>query len=134
MVLHRTSKSIFFGDFRNSPFSFQFKESNSSQIKKQYGSYVRYWLLQHDKVVTAYCRSLFVGHCTSEQFPHLKEFGVSLNRNEGLLLHLGIDGPNFNLAFQKKLANSMSENDNEFLDIGNMFVAQCSQCLQESSK
>ena len=26
----------------------------------------------------------------------------------------------------------MSENDNEFLDIGNMFVAQCSQYLQKA--
>lgn len=46
-------KEHFFWRLQKIPFSFQFKESNSSQIKKQYGSYVRYWLLQHDKVVTA---------------------------------------------------------------------------------
>ena len=59
-------KEHFLGDFRNSPFPFQFDESTTSQIKKQYGSYVRYWLLQNVKVVTAYRGSLFVGHCTNE--------------------------------------------------------------------
>ena len=54
-------------DLRSSRFSFPFDESTTYEIKKQYDGNVRYWRLQHDKVVTAYCRCFFVGHCTNEQ-------------------------------------------------------------------
>ena len=54
-------------DLRSSRFSFPFDESTTYEIKKQYDGNVRYWRLQHDKVVTAYCGSFFVGHCTNEQ-------------------------------------------------------------------
>ena len=67
------------------------------RLKNQYDGYVRYWSLQHDKVVTTYCGSLFVGHCTNEYF---KEFDVLLNWNEGLLLHLGMDISNVRFALQ----------------------------------
>ena len=48
----------------------------------------------------------------SSLLQHFEESGVSLNWCEGLLLHLGMDGPNVNFRFQQKLANSMSDNSN----------------------
>ena len=121
MVLHKYSKNLL-EDLRNSSF-FQFDESTSFQILKQYDRYVRYCIISDKvryciisdkvtyciisdkvsgKIVTACCGSLFVGHCTNKQsLKHFEKFGVSLNWSKRLLLLLAMDGLNFNFAFQQ---------------------------------
>ena len=50
----------------NTPFSFKFDETTTSQVKKQYNVYAQYWSKVNNRVETRYCGSLFVGHCTNE--------------------------------------------------------------------
>ena len=55
-------------DVSNKPFSFKFDETTTSQIKKQYDAYVTYFSYLNQVIVTAFCGSLFVGCCTTEDF------------------------------------------------------------------
>ena len=60
-------------------------------------------------VVTSYCGSLFVDHCPSETLiGHFFEFWVYKKNNLDInyLLHIGMNGPNVNLKFQKLLMNA----------------------------
>jgi len=51
-------------DVANKTFSFKFDESTTLLVKKQYGAYVTFFSYRHQTILTAYCGSLFVGHCT----------------------------------------------------------------------
>ena len=72
-------------DVSNKPFSFKFDETTTSQIKKQYDAYVTYFSYTNQVIVTAFCGSLFVGHCTAENL--LSHF-LNLLRALGLTLSL----------------------------------------------
>ena len=77
-------------DISNKPFSFHFDESTTSQIKKQYDAYVTYFSYRTQTVVTAFCGSLFVGHCTAEDLvSHFFEFIKRCKLNPCYLLSLG---------------------------------------------
>ena len=79
-------------DVDNVPFSFLFDESTTSQIKKQYDAYVIYWSDKLGRVSHAYCGSIFVGHCTSDDLVnHYEQFVTQLGLDSGYLLHFGMD-------------------------------------------
>ena len=66
-----------------------------------------------------YCGSLFVGHCTSDDLvEHLLTFINELSLDTRYLLHIGMDGPNVNLAFSRKLDEMLSKKDISFFNIG----------------
>ena len=67
-------------DFSETPFTFKFDEITTSQIKKQYDGYVQNYSPKHGKVLSAYVRSLLLGHCDHQQLvKHFSEFGSKLN-------------------------------------------------------
>ena len=66
-----------------------------------------------------YCGLLFVGHCTSDALvEHFLTFINELSLDTRYLLHIGMDGPNVNLAFSRKLDEMLSKKDISFLNIG----------------
>ena len=71
-------KQMLLYDVNNTPYTFRFDESTSSQIKKQYDGYLQYWSTKYDEVINCYCGSLFVGHCTQEQLIEHYEFTKNL--------------------------------------------------------
>ena len=85
---------------------------------------ILFYSSSHKKIVTEYCGSLFVGHCTSDdlvnQFFHaVTEFMQKLKLNLSLLLALGMDGPSVNRSFEKRLKACLEENcATQILDIG----------------
>ena len=73
--------------------------------KKQYDGYLQYWSPSKNEIVNAYCGSIFIGHCSSEDLAmHYCEFESSLSLNSDHLLHLRMDGPNMNEKFAQILA------------------------------
>ena len=107
-------------DVKSVPFTFKFDETTTVQTKKQYDGYLQYWSPSKDQIVNAYCGSIFIGHCSSEDLAtHYHEFECSLGLNSDHLLHLGMDGPNVNKKFSKILAKEFDEsNQSQFLDLG----------------
>ena len=102
------------------PFTFHFDESTNSQTKKQYDGYVRFFSFTSGEVVIAYCGTLFVGRCSAtDMLDHLQTFFKKQNLNVKMLLNLGMDGPNVNLAFKELLKKNLSESyQSTFIDIG----------------
>ena len=108
-------------DFYNKPFSFKFDETTTSQVKKQYDGYVQYWSKTWNCIQISYCGSLFVDHCPAEKLvDHFFEFVNKLGLNLKFLLHIGMDGPNVNLKFEKLLSQSLAlvKYDTKFLKTG----------------
>ena len=89
-------------------------------MDKQYDGYVQYWSYSEHKIVNRYCGSPFLGHCTSDDLvDHFKQFMLDNELVPNYLLHLGMDGPNVNLAFQEKLSKYLRDNlDKSFLNLG----------------
>lgn len=95
-------------DFQGVPFTFKYDEATTSQVKKQFDGYVQFWSSTYNKIICCYIGSIFVGHCTADDtVKHFHEFGKTMNWNTDLLLHLGHDGPNINLSFEKKLQDDI---------------------------
>ena len=46
---------------------FQFDDTTTSHVKKQYDGFVQYWSKSQNLIVVAYCGSLFVDHCPAEK-------------------------------------------------------------------
>ena len=91
-------------DLHHVPFTFKLDESTTTQVKKQYDAYACYWSKLHNCIVGNYVGSLFVGHCTSSDLvDHYLEVKRRLDFNDYMMLHLGMDVPNVNLAFEHKL-------------------------------
>ena len=106
-------------DLADTPFSFLFDETTTSQVKKQYDGYVIYWSSRAGKVVHQYCGSLFVGHCDADALVnHYTEFAEAFGLDSSMLLHFGMDGPNTNLSFEKKMKKHLEEFNQFFLQIG----------------
>ena len=47
-------------DLQNQPFTFNFDETTTSQVKKQYDRYATYYSLSETKISSVYCGSLYV--------------------------------------------------------------------------
>ena len=93
-------KDLIVKDLANSPFTFKFDETTTSQVKKQYDAHMQLWSEKENRVIIAYCGSLFVGHCTAEDLvSHFNEFGIRMEWDPKYLLHIRMDGPNVNLSF-----------------------------------
>ena len=107
-------------DVNNTPFTFKFDETTNRQVQKQYDGYLQYWSKERNEVANAYCGSLFIRHCTADNLlQHYEEFTHKLNLDSSLLLHLGMDGPNVNLSFERKLIDSLeSEVRTSILKLG----------------
>ena len=92
------------------PFTFHFDKSTTSQTKKQCDGYVKFFSLESGEVVIAYCGTLFVGRCSApDMVNHLKTFVAKQNLDFKLLLNLGMDGPNVNVAFLNLLIKELKE-------------------------
>ena len=102
------------------PYTFKFDETTTSQVKKQYDAYLQFWNFNQKEVVNAYIGSLFVGHCTADNLvDHFTHFMKELKLDPHLFLSLGMDGPNVNLSFKKKVRNHLEFYFNtNFLNIG----------------
>ena len=60
-----------------------------------------------------------MGHCTNEDLiEHFEHFKTEMQWDSSYLLHLGMDGPNVNLAFQRRLQSHFATEGSSFLDIG----------------
>ena len=107
-------------DIRNTPFCFKFDKSTNRQVKKQYDAYLQYWSKTNNQIVNSYCGSLFVGHCSSDDLlDHINILLKDLDIDHNYLIQVGMDGPNVNLSFEKKLCRSMESDFNtSFLDMG----------------
>ena len=89
---------------------FKFDETTTSQVKKQYDAHVQFCSGKENRAIIAYCESLFVGHCTAEDLlSHFNEFGIRMKWDPKYLLHIGMDGPNVNLSFEKSCWQSLNE-------------------------
>ena len=65
--------------------------------------YVQYLSESEHKVLNRYCGSLFLRHWASDDLvDHFKQFVVDNELDTNYLLHISMDGPNVNLAFQEK--------------------------------
>ena len=61
-------------------FTFHFDESTTSQTKKQYDCYVKFFSLESGEAVIAYCWTLFVGRFSAlGMVNHPKTFGAKQN-------------------------------------------------------
>ena len=107
-------------DIKECPFTFKFDETRNRMVKKQYDGYFQYWSPKEDKVVNVYAGSVFIAHCDSDDLvTHCNELLNNLNVDSQYLLHLGVDGPNVNLAFHKKLLTELGQlNGETFLNLG----------------
>ena len=98
-------------DLANSPFAFKFDETTTSRVKKQYDAHLQFWSEKENRVITAYCGSLFVGQCIAEGLvSHFNEFGIVMKWDPKYLLHIGMDCPNVNLSFEKSWWQILNEN------------------------
>ena len=83
------------------PFTFHFGESTNQQVKKQYDGYVTFYSTIEKSIVTTYCGTLFVGCGSSPDFlNHFYKFFEENHLSVKLLLNLGMDGPNKNIALK----------------------------------
>ena len=108
-------------DLLNVPFTYLFDETTNSQVKKQYDVYVQYWSKRENHIVISYVGSLMIGHCTADDLvSHFNLFMKNkLGLNPAFLLHIGMDGPNVNKSFQRKLSKQLEDESNtSFLDYG----------------
>ena len=91
-------------------FTFHLDESTTSETKKQYECYVKFFSLESGEVVIAYCETSFVGRFPApDMVNHLKTFAAKQNLSLKLLLNLGMDSPNVNSAFQNLVIKELKE-------------------------
>lgn len=103
-------KDELIADLFGAPFTFKFDETTTSQVKKQYDGYVQFYSRKHNRIINHYAGSLLLGHCTADNLKtHFFEFMASLKCNINSLIHIGMDGPNVNLAFQRSLEKELLE-------------------------
>ena len=100
-------KNLLQEDLKGVPFCFEFDESTTEQVIKQYDGYVQYWSKRHQQIRIAYCGTLAVDHCPAEKLlEHFLEFGKKVELDFRYMLHVGMDGPAVNLKFEKLLKTS----------------------------
>lgn len=131
----RHVKERLISDVSNKPFSFKFDETTTSQVKKQYDAYVTYFSYTSQVVVTAFCGSLFVGHCTAEDLlSHFFEFINRLGLKTFFLLSLGMDGPSVNKSFSEKLKAALKASNTTFIDVGSCSLHSANNAFSEGLK
>ena len=75
---------------------------NQQRITLKNNAYVQFWSSLHQQIVNGHCASVFVGHFEcGGLLNHFFQFGKEMGRENRLLLHIGIDGPNINLKFKE---------------------------------
>ena len=123
-------------DISNKPFVFKFDETTTSQVKKKYDAYIIYMSYRYQKIVTSYCGSLFVGHCTASDLEnHFYEFIRKLGLKTPYLLSLGMDGPNVSKSFAEKLSVELKSVDNtSYIDVGSCSLHTCNNAFAEALK
>ena len=101
-------------------FIFHRDDSTTSQIKKLFDGYVKFFSLELGEVVIAYCETLFIGRCSAlDMVSHLKMFVAKQNPDLKLLLNLGMGGPNVNVSSQNLLMKEWKEKYyTPFIDLG----------------
>ena len=110
--------SMLLEDLKNMPFTFLFDKTTTSQIKKQYNSYIIFYSKQERKVVTQYTGSLFVGHCKKvDLLDHFFKFMENFKVDNDFLVSNGMDGPNISKSFERKLQKKLEK------DKGNSFLS-----------
>ena len=79
---------------------------------------------------------MFVGHCTHEQLiEHYYEFTKNLKLDSSFLLHLGMDRPSVNNAFQPKLFDELHEKEGtSFLNVGTCCLDKVHNAYQTALK
>ena len=76
-----------------------------SHIKMQYDGYITFYSQSEKCVVTSYCESLFLGHCTANDLHnHFYEFMSKLGLDPKNLLNISV-----NKSFLKKLRKDLQE-------------------------
>ena len=70
-------------DVAQTPFSFLFDETTTSQIKKKFDAYLIYWSEKSHLIEHSYIGSLFVGHCKSDDLVEHYQHYTHCNRYEG---------------------------------------------------
>ena len=123
-------------DVQKTPSSVKFDETTNFQVKKQYDGYVTFFSKKLRKVVTLYCGSLLVGHCTADDLvDHFFEFVRDPGLDFNLLLALGIDGPNVNKSFKSKLAEELKRRGApHLLDVGTYSIHIANNTFLEGFK
>ena len=84
--------------------------TTTSQIKKQYNGYATYHSKHFDRIITTYLGTLFVGKCTADDLLHdLYTVMEKLNLDVEYIISLGMDGPNVNKGFERKLNSDLEK-------------------------
>lgn len=91
--------------------SIQFDESLNDELQnKQLDIHVRFWSEESLKVESRYYSSLFIGHGrATDLIDHYAEATKDLH--PARTWQVGMDGPNVNLSFLKKLQEQHTEYD-----------------------
>ena len=106
-------------ELKDQPYTFKFDETTTSQIKKQYDAYATYHSHHFGRVVTIYLGTLFVGRCTADDL--LSDFNTMLDKlhlNDEFIISLGMDGPNVNKLFEKKLNFQFEKKGKTLIPVG----------------
>ena len=113
-------KRLILKDVVARPFSFKFDETTTSQVKKKYDGYITYCSPTVGRVITVFMGSLFVGHCKDQDLlDHFYAFMKDFELDTDYCLALGMDGPNVNKSFERKLRKDLKSNFNvSMLDLG----------------
>ena len=94
-----------------------------------------YWSKRSDSIVHSYCGSLFVGHCTAvDLVGHYEEFVKQLDIDSKFLLNFGMIRLNFNLSFEDKLTQKLSEVDTSLPRARIMFTRSSLLCISEGGE
>ena len=82
-----------------------------------------------------YCGSLFVEHCTAENFvEHIHEFEKSVKLNPSMLLYLGVDGCIVNKSSENKLLNDLLDRYIHMLNVGSFCLHQVHNVFRNGLK
>ena len=90
------------------------------RLKKQYDGYITYSSPTLGRVITVFMGSLFVGHCKDQDLiDHFYAFMKDFELDTDYCLALGMDGPNVNKSFERKLRKDLQSNHKvTMLDLG----------------
>ena len=106
-------------DAKDTFFTYKFDETMTFHAKKQYYGYITYFSKQFEQIVTVYCGSLFVGHCSHKDLvQHFYVFLESLQLSTVWLFNIGMDGPSVNQSFLRLLQLELAEKAHSFFNIG----------------
>ena len=110
---------VILAELRDLPFTFRFDEITTSQIKKQYDGYATYDSPFFGRIITTYIGTLFVGKCTADDLlKYTNEMMERLKLETESILSLGMDGPNVNLSFKRKLESELVKKNTKIIDVG----------------